>query len=360
MGNSRSEYSAAAGDSKAQADRAEPEAGLAYDTDAAIDFLAHWYGDRPRVVVTIGPEENPQIVRRDFAPGGEAALRAFLDAAQGRANVYFQPNTAAPGPTKAAKVDIREIRCLHVDADFKDFDCDEATVLERLRSADPPPTTIVFSGGGYQAEWLFEEPIPVETGTDPECQRIEAISAEIAKKVGAAPGCHNIDRIMRLPGTVNVLSKKKREKGRAPAPAYLVEANWSRLLKAGDEPAFPRMADEGEPGSFTFDALPEKLQDLITGNAKKYGDHRSRLLFAVLCWLARLGWPADAMLSIVLNPKHETLFKHFQDQKDAQAYARGQITKAIKAVEKEGGSWELTADGGIRANSQRNIRKALG
>ena len=340
--------------------------GLDHDTDAALDFLAHWYGDRPRVIVTISPDGI--IKRRDFPPGDDAALRVLLDAAQGKLNVYFQPNTATHGLTKAAKEDIREIRCLHVDADFKDFDCDEATVLERLRSVDPPPTVIVFSGGGYQAEWLLETPIPVPNGTHPECQRIEGMNAEIAKIVGAASGCQNIDRLLRLPGTVNVLSTKKRAKGRKPASAYLVEADWTRLVRNGDEPAPGGEGDEDEPesgaggdgGSFTFEALPEKLQKLITGDAKKYGDHRSRLLFAVLCWLARLGWPAGAMLTIALNPKHETLFKHCQDQRNPQGYARRQIKKAIKQVESTGGAWQLTGDGSIWANSQRNIRKALG
>ena len=40
--------------------------------------------------------------------------------------------------------------------------------------------------------------------------------------------CHNIDRIMRLPGTINVPTKKKLEEGRKPALATVVEADWSR------------------------------------------------------------------------------------------------------------------------------------
>ena len=50
------------------------------------------------------------------------------------------------------------------------------------------------------------------------------------KEFGSDEATHNIDRILRLPGTVNYPNKKKRVKGRVPTLAYVVEAHWERRI----------------------------------------------------------------------------------------------------------------------------------
>ena len=52
--------------------------------------------------------------------------------------------------------------------------------------------------------------------------RVERINRQLAADLGG-DNCHNIDRIMRLPGTINVPNAKKRKAGRVPTLAYVVE-----------------------------------------------------------------------------------------------------------------------------------------
>ena len=111
---------------------------------------------------------------------------------------------------KAKKPDIEAVRALHVDVDIYD----EAT-LAALRAFSPKPTVIVFSGGGYQALWRLSEP-----STD--FERVEQTNIWLAEKLGG-DNCHNIDRLLRLPGTINLPNAKKRAAGRVPVVARVVE-----------------------------------------------------------------------------------------------------------------------------------------
>ena len=99
---------------------------------------------------------------------------------------------------------------MHVDVDIYD----EAT-LAALRAFSPKPTVIVFSGGGYQALWRLSEP-----STD--FERVEQTNIWLAEKLGG-DNCHNIDRLLRLPGTINLPNAKKRAAGRVPVVARVVE-----------------------------------------------------------------------------------------------------------------------------------------
>ena len=40
--------------------------------------------------------------------------------------------------------------------------------------------------------------------------------------------CQNIDRLMRVPFTINLPTESKRRKGRTPALSYLTETDWEQ------------------------------------------------------------------------------------------------------------------------------------
>lgn len=177
------------------------------DTPSAVAFLAAMHPQRRVHLVAI--YEGGRIEAKSFAPHEVEALRRWIDKRQGKANLYWHVNEL--------KSDVRNIKAKkeHVAAaHFLHVDVDDLTALERIRSYTPRPTAVVFSGGGYQAFWRLVEPC-----TD--LSRVERCNIKIAEDLGG-DHCHNVDRIMRLPGTINVPNAKKRAAGRTEALAYVL------------------------------------------------------------------------------------------------------------------------------------------
>lgn len=179
------------------------------DTPAAIAFLQAVHPDGPWPLTAIKPAGGPPT-GRVFLPSEQEQAIGWIDAHQGVAGLYYSVNEVRADfrGVKATKADIVAVRYAHVDID-------DLGGLERLRAYKLPPSLIVFSGGGYQAFWKLDEPT-----TD--LDRIERINRQLAADLGG-DNCHNIDRIMRLPGTINLPNAKKRNAGRAPTLAYVVE-----------------------------------------------------------------------------------------------------------------------------------------
>lgn len=146
-------------------------------------------------------------------------------------NCYWSPNTVKGRLNKKpTKADIARLHYVHLDLD----DPSDAA-LERLRGYRLPPTFIVFSGGGYQAFWEISDP-PVVNGN---AEALEVANRRVLADLGGDTGTHNLDRIMRLPGTKNWPNAKKRARGRFPADAYLVEHHPERkyaLVDFGEAP----------------------------------------------------------------------------------------------------------------------------
>jgi Mesyanzhinovviridae DNA primase len=292
------------------------------DTEAAIYFLDHWHGEDPRIVITIHPDSEV-TVRHEFAPGETDRMRRAIDAAQGRLNCYTPVNVAGPGRTSPEKEEMRAARAFHVDADLKDTGGDPDALLARLRSFDPPPSVITFSGGGYWPLWLLARPYSDGDWRD----RIEQICGSLHRAAGANPTCRTVNRLMRLPGTVNVLSKKKRRDGRQPALAYVVEAHWDRRWSFADDPV-PRLP-EGAPGDVS---VADEIQSLIhTGNAKRYGGDRSRLVFYIACFLVRAGWDDSQIADVLVNPANG-VSAHVREQHKPAEYALKQARDAREKV----------------------------
>jgi hypothetical protein len=300
------------------------------DTEAALEFLRLWYGDRSRIVIAMD-DETGITARKDFDPSNDAALRAWIDQRQGSYNLYYVANVAGPGRTTPTKREMLAGRTLHIDADLKDMGSDPNEVLERLRAFDPPPSIIVFSGGGYQVLWPFDQSLLEHKNLGWQ-QRVEHVNKVIAEHVGAAPGCQNCNRLLRLPGTINVLNPTKRAAGRVPATAYIVEANWTRFWSFAKDP-LPRLPVVAPKSVTAKTPLSAEVQRAIkTGDASKYGGDRSALVWMVACSCVRAGLSDDEIATILLNRDNE-ISKHIYDQHTPQKYARRQAQNARKEVE---------------------------
>jgi predicted P-loop ATPase len=327
------------------------------DTEAALDFLRRWHGESRRIVITIDPVTN-KTVRRDFMPAAEVAMRAFVEAAQGVLNVYTPVNHAGLGPTTPTKEQMLAARALHVDADLKDLGCDEETALARLRALDPSPGIIFFSGGGYWALWRLAAPY---NGSADWRDRIERANEALHRAVGANPTCRNVNRLMRVPGTVNVLSETKRKAGREPALAHLVavDADRSVALEDFDVPALNGHDPDGaehKQSSKPVLELPEKVMKVVTtGEAKRWNGDRSRAVFYVATAAVRAGWPDDAIAELILDPKNG-ISAHVLEQGRPRDYAARQAASARQKVMED---WERNMAGTVVADSQKNVRRAL-
>lgn len=153
--------------------------------------------------------QSPRI--QDITPSEVSAAEEWIEARQGSAGLYYHIGELRPDVRnwKATKADVACVLHLHADIDV----ADEAT-LQRIRSFVPAPTVIVFSGGGFQPIWTLREPT-----TD--FDRVERINMAIAQALGG-DHCHNVDRLLRLPGTINMPKAKKRSAGRVPTLARIV------------------------------------------------------------------------------------------------------------------------------------------
>lgn len=195
------------------------------DTAAAVAFLTAWHADRLRVVTAISPEKRGAF-SATFEPGQEDAMACWIESRQGRDNLYFTPNAVGrpfDGYTKPKKPDIVAGICLHVDVDpEKDapLEAEQARILAALRAYLPAASAIIFSGGGYQGFWRLREPVALNGDAD-RIARFEAYNRKIADDLGG-DDTFNADRIMRLPGTINVPDERKRARGRVPTLAELL------------------------------------------------------------------------------------------------------------------------------------------
>ena len=128
-------------------------------------------------------------------------------------NVYWTTNRVAENCNKKpSKADIVGARYTHVDIDPPKTGgaLDKLQVQAELLSLSFPPTLIIDSGGGLQAFWRL-------AGL-PSVEDVESVNRSLAERLGG-DNCHNIDRLMRLPGTVNYPNAKKRAAGRTPSLA---------------------------------------------------------------------------------------------------------------------------------------------
>jgi hypothetical protein len=183
-------------------------------------------------------------LRRSHDAAEVERIRGFILKHNSISNIYHGANPPRDYVSKKPKEEeIGAVRWFWADADFdKKLDwSDPAAVqaaydakLAQLYGFEPRPTTIVFSGGGFQPTWRLEQPIPLtQCGESIKgwSEVVEDVKARAKNLEGhfAVDSTPNIDRVLRVPGTVNHPTQKtKREAGRQPVLARVVEFNDTR------------------------------------------------------------------------------------------------------------------------------------
>lgn len=332
------------------------------NTGETMEFLARMFPGLPRHLVAI--DHRNRVSARTFSSNETEETKVWIENEQGEANLYFHVNQPHSGVVnkKAMKADIALARFVHVDHD-------DPTAESRIGAFSPPPTAIVFSGGGFHAYWALAE------ATD-DLERVEAINMAVAKAVGGDK-CHNIDRIMRLPGTINLPNAKKRAAGRKPELARIIEADWSRVYSLDDfprddgpEPSGPKgaVARETPVVAVDLDTLPPSVMPL-TRTVIEFGDDperpfdsdaphfrsRSEAVFRVACDLARAGCAEDIIAGVLVNPALG-ISRSILEKRNPERYALRQARSALAAVSN---GWPDCDRNGAPKPTMRNALVAL-
>jgi len=349
------------------------------------DFLRRFRLHGIHVLTSIIPDGKTET--KSFTDSGEAEAWALAQNGMKR-NVYFHVNpTLCALDNKASKADIASVEFFHVDIDPRageDGADERARILHLLTTELPPgipgPSLIVFSGNGYQALWRLAEPIAID-GDIAKATEAERYNRQL-EKVFQADNCHNVDRLLRLPGTINYPNKKKRAKGCVAANAEVHCWHDSALHPLSAFTPAPVATDKarssspkrvapvelvvgGPMGTAELETWATKNQKTITdktlaliatGDAEEYGGDRSKMVFRVSGDLLRAGVP-DEMIVAVLTDPNNPVSAHVREQKGNIAkYAQRQIDRARASMAPQ---WDRTNKAGEPLPSYRNTRIAL-
>ena len=331
--------------------------------DRSIEFLRKFSPKGPWDLTCIRTDKKA-IDGKSFGPSTEKEARAWLAkySKDGDRNIYFHVNkTFGEIKRKAEKTQVQEAGWLYVDMDAQEgFPVDEELdriihLLGKNRPAGvPEPTITIFSGGGFQFFWKLKTPVQIN-GEKEKWTIYEAYNKRL-EQIFDGDHCHNVERIMRLPGTVNNPDAKKISKGRVPAVAKVFSfKNLSYELEDNFKPASgvqtggSIMNDAATGQSEEIDMtgsdslimdlseldqydVPERVKIIIAQGRHpekpKQGDNsRSSWLFDAVCNLIRCGVPDGVIYSILMD-KEWGIAESVLEQKDPSRYAIKQITTA--------------------------------
>jgi hypothetical protein len=206
-----------------QAEVTDELAGLHPDFDEAAPFT---------IVVKDNPAEGVAFVLHEIGPTTLVAIQPDTRAIDGHwldgtcvdqaaawaesrnkagYNLYYTLNLPRHGTSKKpAKAGIKAVRGFCADVDAKDGRTMDQC-LASIAALPLRPSFIIMSGGGFQPVWLLDRLVPVVDETV--CQWAEEIGKRIVE-ITHSDAVQNVDRILRMPFTVNYPNKTKRCAGR--------------------------------------------------------------------------------------------------------------------------------------------------
>lgn len=313
-----------------------PNAATQHDTAHAIKFLQR-FGRPPtlsasHVDKTTGKKglfetkTFPEPVKWDD-------VYAWIETRQGKANLYYALNPLIPAKAadnKAGRGDVLAMSALHADIDARVGETGPecvARMLDAVKKYPRRPSIAIASGGGVQFIWLLKEPVPIN-GEEERYEDAKLWNIHLERDFGG-DHTHNVDRILRLPGTWNCPHDKKRDKGREYVVATTLWADWDVRYDIADFPKATAVQDTGPKTSVT--SSPAGIDVKISGNRnsvdpnderlqatapkwrlmafkgdteKQFGGDRSRAAFAMVCQFVRDGIPDDLIADMMMDPDY--------------------------------------------------------
>ena len=313
----------------------------AVNPGAAVSFLESLPG-LVADLTAIHPTTN-KIVGKTFnvkrnTDDRAACLKFIGDATAKGYGLYFNINSLrtplGPQHPKANESEVDKLNAFHVDADVdKDitdpaaFAAAKSELLRAIEGMNRPPTIIVDSGNGYGLFWLLRKPVRV---TAANLDTLKGVNIALRDAVpGAADACQNLDRVMRLPFTMNRPNAAKIKRGRVAVPTDLITPEWAdlgALYRVEDFEAAPVESPPTAPADDTLDIpdsvdlsrLDDDMRKLVEkGPAKgrKIGDgSRSSLVFLATQAMISCGFTDGEIIAVLTNPDLK-VSEHVLDQK---------------------------------------------
>lgn len=325
--------------------------------DVAINFLRWLYPTGPWLLTAIpfnriAPFPTKKFVSADgLAPpsGKEVLLWLMSNEAH---NLYYSVNEPVEScvDNKAKKTEILRVHFLQIDMDVRKADETEAEAKVRIEEAlgryGKRPSCLVNSGGGYNA--LFRLAQPIELDQESESRRDATIDLVEAKNKQLAADLegdvtHDVNRIFRLPGTINRLNKTKVERGRVPSLSSLVwtESSVHEFESFIGAPSAPKnqttssshvSTDAQRTEDVSQLTIPDRLKLIITqGHDPDQGDgaiDRSSNVWFVCCELVRLGMKDEVILGIITDSRYRISEHVYAQGSRWMQYAIRQIRRA--------------------------------
>lgn len=321
------------------------------DRAAIRAFLELAQPGGPWVVTAIWPEKSekrPTETKTYFDADAAAGWAETQNLAGW--NVYWTVNRLRGAHRrKPRKEDVYEALFLHVDVDPRkghDVATERARIFAELNAYQPLPTIIVDSGGGYQGLWRLDEPHFIG-GTAERWEEVEAYSRQLGIDLGG-DNTWNIERILRVAGTVNWPDSEKVKKGRVARRAEVEGGSGEAYPLAAFTPApvqratgagsavslpsnLPRLKDLNElPEAVTPRTRMLIVQGDDPDDVTKYGS-KSEVMWAVTCELVRAGCPDEQIAAVLLDPDLG-ISDHPLRQKRSVEYVARQIERAREEV----------------------------
>jgi RecA-family ATPase len=194
------------------------------DTSEAIQFFKDLDAQGRHNLVAMNPAGGPPW-GKTFEPGDFPGMADFITK-NWQNNLYYTPNEPKAGAPhkKLRKSDMGAIRAVTVDLDQQDGE-DRALAQARLdmtvaAALTKPikPTAVIDSGNGRQLVYRLPEKLAINPQTQGDA---EALGRGMATELGGDP-TQNVDRIMRIPGTINWATPAKRAAGKLGGPTRVL------------------------------------------------------------------------------------------------------------------------------------------
>lgn len=279
---------------------------------------------------------------RDFGTNIEAATEWACRHNQAGQNIHWTVNRVRGDVNrKPSKADITAIRFAHVDVDPPKGSqrWDSEAAYNALIKAPCPPSIVVASGNGLQGLWRVTCTESIDDA--------ERINLALVHCFAGDLGTQNADRLLRVPGTINWPNKRKREQGRVPAMARLLQAGDNSYTVAKLVQTYPAPSSEKSSPANSVPATRQSLSIAASGNdltADKLGlalDSRLRAMiddprnmdrssdtYAFVCEALRQGLTPEQIVGVLLNPENR-ISEHCLSQPDPGRAVQRVLTSAL-------------------------------